>query len=185
MSLPESGALPSATRQSLKNTRQSLYRVSHLAKRARRTVHRQRLLCRVLFLWHSAKTLSSARRYSAKKSGCHGAGVTETASLPSVYRPTLDKESASGVPLSGSLSSALCGTRHSMPLCRVPGPPHSAKKLYWCPGIGAECNTRQSDQYTSFKFVFSIPSKQTKDTSHISHIYITNIIIDINIQHKH
>jgi hypothetical protein len=33
--------------------------------------------------------------------------VTETASLPSVCRPALGKESASGVPMSGSLPSAL------------------------------------------------------------------------------
>jgi hypothetical protein len=46
----------------------------HSAKRARRTVHRQRLLCRVLFIGHSAKALPSASRYSAKKSGRHGAG---------------------------------------------------------------------------------------------------------------
>jgi hypothetical protein len=40
----------------------------------------------------------------------------------------------------------------------------------------AECygsDTRQSDQYTLFLFVFPIPSKQTKDISQISHIYIT------------
>jgi hypothetical protein len=39
----------------------------------------------------------------------------------------------------------------------------------------AECHgsdTRQSDQYTPFLFVFPIPSKQTKDISQISHIYI-------------
>jgi hypothetical protein len=30
----------------------------HSAKRARRTVHRQRLLCRVLFLGHSAQSAS-------------------------------------------------------------------------------------------------------------------------------
>jgi hypothetical protein len=53
--------------------------VSHSTKRARRTVHRQRLLCRVLFLGHSAQTLPSARHYSTKKSRRHGVGVTETA----------------------------------------------------------------------------------------------------------
>jgi hypothetical protein len=67
-------------------------------------------------------------------------------------------------------------------LCRVLWHWHSAKHLF------AECHTRQSDQYTLFLFVFYIPSKQTKDTtytSHISHIYITDIITNINIQHKH
>jgi hypothetical protein len=57
--------------------------------------------------------------------------------------------------------------------------------------FSVECydpDTWQSDQYTPFLFVFSISSKQTKDTtytSQISHIYITDIITDINIQHKH
>jgi hypothetical protein len=35
-----------------------------------------------------AQTLPSARQYSAKKSRRHGAGVTETASLPSVLGDT-------------------------------------------------------------------------------------------------
>jgi hypothetical protein len=98
--LPESGALPSArsTRQTQKNTRQSLCRMSHSAKRARRTVHRQRLLCRVLFLGHSAQTLPSARRYSAKKSDCHGAEVTETAYLPSVLGDTWQRSYLCRVP---------------------------------------------------------------------------------------
>jgi hypothetical protein len=58
LSLPESTVLPSvwSTRQIIKNTRQSLCRVSHLVKRARHTVQRQNLflpstfsrwLCRV------------------------------------------------------------------------------------------------------------------------------------------
>jgi hypothetical protein len=47
VTLSETGALPSArsTRQSRKNTRQSLCRVSHSAKQAQQTVHRQSLLC--------------------------------------------------------------------------------------------------------------------------------------------
>jgi hypothetical protein len=61
----------------------------------------------------------------------------EVTSLLSVYRPALGKGSTSGSLLSGSLSSALGGTRQSLPLCRVPGPQHSAKKLYRCPGIGS------------------------------------------------
>jgi hypothetical protein len=36
------------------------------------------------FFGHSAQTLPSARQYSTKKSCRHGAGVTETVSLPSV-----------------------------------------------------------------------------------------------------
>jgi hypothetical protein len=63
VSLPETGALPSArsARQSLKNTRQRLCRVSHLAKKARQTVHRQSLLCRVLFLGHSTKRFAECQ----------------------------------------------------------------------------------------------------------------------------
>jgi hypothetical protein len=40
------------------------------------------------FLGHSAQSLPSARWYSTKKSGRHGAEVTETASLPSVLGDT-------------------------------------------------------------------------------------------------
>jgi hypothetical protein len=52
----------------------------------------------------------------------------------------------------------------------------------------AECydpDTRQSDQYAPFLFVFCIPSTQTKYITYISHIYITDIITNINSQHKH
>jgi hypothetical protein len=43
--------------------------------------------------------------------------VTETASLPSVFRPALGKESVSGVPMSGSLPSALHDTQQNVLLC--------------------------------------------------------------------
>jgi hypothetical protein len=70
----------------------------------------------------------------AKKSGCYGDEVTETASLSSVKDDTrqrlhlcqvsFQKHSAKRppgrVPMSGSLPSALRGTRQSLPLCRVP-----------------------------------------------------------------
>jgi hypothetical protein len=57
-SLPETGALPTTrnTRQSLKNTRQW-----HSAKKARQTVHRQSLLCQVLFFGHSAKRFAECQ----------------------------------------------------------------------------------------------------------------------------
>jgi hypothetical protein len=85
-SLPESPPLTSAwsTRQSLKNTRQSLYRVSHSTKKARHTVHRQRLLCRVLFLGHSTKRFAECQRALDKEKQSLRRRVTETASLPSV-----------------------------------------------------------------------------------------------------
>jgi hypothetical protein len=86
------------------------------------------------FLGTRQRGLLSAREHSAKKSGRYGDGVTETASLPSVCPVALDKDSIIAecplghsaksppgrVPMSGSLSSALCGTRQSVPLCRVP-----------------------------------------------------------------
>jgi hypothetical protein len=75
-------------------------------------------------------------------------------------------------------------------LCRVLWPQHSAKKLYRFPSVTSlpsvvaftlgkvslcECYTRQSDQNTTFLFVFVVPSKQTKDISHNHHTYITYI----------
>jgi hypothetical protein len=57
--------------------------------------------------------------------------------LPSVYLIALGKESARGVPMSGTLPSAGYSTRQSVLLCRVPEPLHSAKNLYWCPGLGS------------------------------------------------
>jgi hypothetical protein len=50
--LPNRAALPSA----LKNTRRTLCRVWFSAKKSRRTVHRQWLLCRVFFVGYSANT---------------------------------------------------------------------------------------------------------------------------------
>jgi hypothetical protein len=47
----------------------------------------------------------------------------EVTTLPSVYQPALGKDSTSG---------ALCQI-----LCRVSGPEHSTKKLYWCPGVAS------------------------------------------------
>jgi hypothetical protein len=93
--LPESGALSSAwsTRQTLKNTRQSLCRVWHSAKRAQRIVHRQSLLCRVLFIGHDGwRPFAESRHspsvaHSAKKSLpsvllCRESCSQQTSSLP-------------------------------------------------------------------------------------------------------
>ena len=76
LSLLDSGALPGAecTRQRLLCTRQSVCRVQHSAKSLRQKISRQRFLCRVLFIGHSAKTLPSANPAPAKKSGRYGAG---------------------------------------------------------------------------------------------------------------
>jgi hypothetical protein len=203
--LPEPTALPSAwsTRQSLKNTRQRLCRVSHSAKRARHTVHRQSLLCWVLFLGHSVKWFAECQRTPGKEKQLLRRRVTETTSLPSVLGDTRQRSylcrvsawqhSAKNL-LEGSPCQVLCRvfgvalgktcffaecqshyTRQKtytgaqvLVLCRVLWFWHSAKRCF------AECNTRQSDQYTPFLFVFPIPSKQTKDISQISHIYITD-----------
>ena len=65
--LPDSVNLPSArgTRQSPIYTRQRLCRVLHSANATRQKMGRQRRLCRVSFVRHSAKPLPSAR-HSAK-----------------------------------------------------------------------------------------------------------------------
>ena len=61
-----------SARQSPENIWQTLYRVWLSAKRHWWTIHRQRLLCRVLFVEHSAKSLPSAIWCSSKKSHCDG-----------------------------------------------------------------------------------------------------------------
>jgi hypothetical protein len=128
------------------------------------------------FIGHLAKTLSSVSRYSAKKSGRHGAGVTETMSLPIVYRPTLGKGSTYGFPLSGSLPS----TR-----ARALGKEVILVPRYW---FFAECygpNTRQRTSLTSvtlgkvtsihlFYLFFLLHPKKQK-ISHIHHIYTSQI----------
>jgi hypothetical protein len=136
--------LPSAqsTRQSLKNTRQRLCRVSHSAKKARHTVHRQSLLCRVLFLGHSAKRFAECQTTLNKEKQLLRQRVTETASLPSVLGDTRSvrhstKNPPERVPMSGSLPSAWHGTRQSVLLYQVSRTLHSAKNLYKCPGLGS------------------------------------------------
>jgi hypothetical protein len=125
--------------------------VSHSTKKARHTVHRQSLLCRVLFLGHSAKRFAECQTALDKEKQPLRRRVTETASLPSVpgdtrqrsylCRVSAPQHSAKNpperVPMSGSLSSAMHGTRHSVPLCRVSETLHSAKNLYRCPGLSS------------------------------------------------
>jgi hypothetical protein len=99
---------------------------------------------------------------------------------------TLDKEPARESPHVRFFAE--CSVRHSakpsasdITLGKEPKPvPRSV--------LFAECydsDTRQSDQYISCLFVFCIPSTQTEDITYISHIYIADIITDINSQHKH
>jgi hypothetical protein len=115
------------------------------------------------------------------------------------------------VSLSGSLPSALCGTRQSgasLPSARATTLGKEAIPVpRYC--FSAECydpDTRQStslpsvtlDKVTSihlfYLFFLFHPNKQKIPhihykyhiyTSQISHIYITDIITGINIQHKH
>jgi hypothetical protein len=124
--------------------------VSHSTKRARRTIHRQSLLCRVLF-WaldtDFAKfqaTLGKEKPPSRRRGD--GDGVFAECLLRHSTKKLLFTECLSSntrhrirqrVPFSGFLSSALRSTRQSLPLCRVPGPLHSTKKLYRCLGLGS------------------------------------------------
>jgi hypothetical protein len=78
--LPKSGSLPS---DCLENTRWSLYRVSHSTKRDRRTVHRQRFLCGVLFIGHSTKDFVECHSVLGKEKPPSRWLVTETTSLSS------------------------------------------------------------------------------------------------------
>jgi hypothetical protein len=139
--------------------------VSHSAKKARHTMHRQSLLCQVLFLGHSAKRFAECQTALDKEKQPLRCRVMETASLPSVpgdtrqrsylcrvsARQTLGKESIFAechlghsaknppgrVRMSGSSPSARYGTRQSVLLCRVSETLHSAKNLYRCPGLGS------------------------------------------------
>jgi hypothetical protein len=175
--LPESTTLPSA----LKNTRQSLCRVSHSAKRARHTVHRQSLLCRVLFIGHSAKKSS---RYGAgwqRRRLCRvfavtlGKGVTFAECLPDSTRQRI-RQRGPHVRYFAECFVWHSTKRASLPSVRATtlGKEPIPVSRSW---FFAECygpDTRQSDQYTPFLFVFPILSIQTKDISQISHIYITD-----------
>jgi hypothetical protein len=113
-------------------------------------VHRQSLLCRVLFLGHSTKRFAECQRALGKEKQPLQRRMTETASLPSVpvdtrqrsylcrvSSGTLGKEPAREGPHVSSLSSARYGTRQSVPLCQVSETLHSAKNLYRCPGLGS------------------------------------------------
>jgi hypothetical protein len=124
-----------------------LYRVWHSTKKARWTIHRQRLLCRVLFVMrtidkdslfvechyqhgkHSAKSLSSVTLGKESSANCTSA----TASLPSTFYRVLDKDYAECRSVLGKekpplrrlvtettpLPSVLGDTRQRDYLCRV------------------------------------------------------------------
>jgi hypothetical protein len=92
--------------------------VSHSAKRARHTVHRQSLLCRVLFLGHSANRFAECQGALSKEKQLLRHRVTEIASLP----------------------SAPVDIRQRSYRCRVSARQHSAKNL---PLPSATWDTRQ------------------------------------------
>jgi hypothetical protein len=155
-------ALPSvwSTRQSLKNTRQSLCLVSHSAKplpsvtlgkegSAHSTSAKPSLLstfsralgtdfteCQVVL---DKEKPPSRRRGDGDDvfAECllmHSAKKLPLCRVPTGQRSTKDPSAGPFVSLFAECCST--GTRQSVSLCRVPGPPHSAKKLYRCPGIG-------------------------------------------------
>jgi hypothetical protein len=114
-------------------------------------VHRQSLLCRVLFLGHSAKRFAECQGALGKEKRPLRRRVTETASLPSVTDDTRQRSylcrvsSQKHSAKNPSLPSAAWDTRQRtrqggsscQALCRVPQTLHSTKNLYRCPGLGS------------------------------------------------
>jgi hypothetical protein len=72
--------------------------VSHSANKTRHTVHRQSLLCRVLFLGHSAKRFAECHTTLGKEKQPLRRRLTETASLPSVPVDTRQRINLCRVP---------------------------------------------------------------------------------------
>jgi hypothetical protein len=100
-----------------------------------------------------------------------GKGVTFAECLPASTRQRICQR----VPMSGSLPSARATTLGKEPI--------SVPKSWFF----AECygpDTRQSDQYTPF-YLFFLFHPNKRKIFHRYHIYTSQIIIDINIQHKH
>jgi hypothetical protein len=97
---------------------------------------------------------------------------------------------------------AECSRRHSAKRASLPGvrditlgkePIPVPRSWFFAECYGLDTRQRTSlssvtlGKVTSrhlFLFVFYIPSKQTKDITYTSHIYITDIITNINSQHK-
>jgi hypothetical protein len=186
--------------------------VSHSAKRARHTVHRQSLLCRVLFLGHSAKWFAECQRTLDKEKQPLRRRVTETA-FHRVSQVTLGK----GVTFAESLpDSTRQRSRQRGPHVRYFAEClvwHSAKHVSLLSAraitLGkepismprswffAECygsDTRQRGALPSvtlgkvtsthlfYLFFLFHPNKQK--IFHRYHIYTSQIITDIYSQHK-
>ena len=139
--LPEADSLPSAwgTRQRPIYTRQSLCRVLHSTKGAQWTVYRQRPLCRVHFIGHSAKK-------SGRDGECHRDGGFAECQGQALGKGTRFAErrwvrhsakvatvlSAADKTLSKQVTFAEClarGTRQICDVYRVQWPLHSAKHV--------------------------------------------------------
>jgi hypothetical protein len=164
----------------------ALKTLGHSAKKARQTVHRQSLLCRVFFSRALAKRFAKCQGALGKEkrplwrrgdgdgffAECQGRHSAKELTLSSVCPVALDKEPTREGPHVRFFAE--CSVRHSakraslpsasdITLGKVPKPvPRSL--------LFAECYTRQSDQYIPFLFVFCIPSTQTKDITYISQI---------------
>jgi hypothetical protein len=181
--------------------------VSHSIKKARHTVHRQSLLCRVLFLGHSAKRFAECQTSLGKEKQPLRRRVTETASLPSISGDTRQRSYLCRVSArqhsakNQSLPRATWDTRQRtrqggspcQVLCRVSETLHSAKNLYRCPGLGSLPSAmaltlgKVTSRHLFYLFLYSIHTNKRYHIyiTYISHIYITDIITNINSQHKH
>jgi hypothetical protein len=132
-----------ATLPSIKNTRQSLCRVLHSAKDTRKRKYRQRRLCRVHFVGHSAKPLPSAKSRTRQNLSA----VTEQAH-------------------NGRFAECrVLGTRQRNHLCRVPRIWHSVK-IISLPSV----NTRQrfldfAECRHSAKILQILPSANTRQSA--------------------
>jgi hypothetical protein len=136
-------------------------------------------------------TVTWQRSFASFFAECIRRHSVKVPSLPSASCPSSWRREHQWVPLLVHFPSAFGGTRKGClfaecrshntrqrsftdsQVCliyRVLWSWHSVKYLF------VECYTRQSDQNTSFLFVLAIPSKQTKDISHIHHRYQKVII---------
>jgi hypothetical protein len=163
--------------------------VSHSTKRARNTVHRQSLLCGVLFLGHSTKRFAECQGAVGKEKQSLRHRVTETASLLSVPGDTQQRSYLCRVSARDTQQRicqrgphvryfAECLVWHSAKRASLPSARATTLGKEPIPvprsWFFAECDTRQSDQYTPFYLFFIFhPNKQK--IPHIHHIYTSQI----------
>jgi hypothetical protein len=177
--------------------------VSHSTKRARRTVHRQSLLYRLLFRalgtdFAECQAVLDKEKPSSRRRGdgdvifaeCHSTKDPSAGPFVRFFVECCVGHSTKPASLPSAMSTALGKEPILVPRC-------------WFFAEYYDTDTWQTTSLPSgtlgkvtsthlFKFVFLFhPNKQKIlhryhiYTSHISHIYITDIITDINIQHKH